>query len=68
MVQYDVKEKKEKIEVIKLTKTEFKSLNDVYRQAVLKKFGNLNNKEIPNMCKIILTDGFMRTELDVEIV
>lgn len=67
MVNYSTRETTEKVEIITLTRSEFDALNSVYKKAVSKKFTN-PDRPLNDMNKIILTDGFFRTELYVEVV
>jgi hypothetical protein len=66
MATYELSIRKAPVDVIKLSKKEYDSLNHVFREAVSQKIPDLRPSQVKNMDTLVLTDGTIRIEFRVE--
>jgi len=66
MTEYKIKEIKEQIDVIKMSQAEYDSLNNVFREGLKERMG-VGRTGSRDLDRIILTNGYQRVELHIEV-
>lgn len=66
MASYELSKREATVDVIRLSRKEYNSLNLVFREAVSKKIPDLLPTQIKDMDRLVLTDGTIRIEFMIE--